>query len=79
MTERLNASGGLCAPLGPFYPFFEKADIWPNHIYFLSPIRRFFSFDRDWGFPLKGGPTPRLRDMFPFMTVQRGAITYVTK
>lgn len=82
MTEELTMLGGLCAPV--------SMEFWIQDEWFVLPskygcydartwwqkIRRWFILDKGWGYPLEGIVPPRLRYLFPKVTVQRGGITY---
>lgn len=73
----IKAAGGLCAPVGPYRAeLLAGDDIWPNRITNLRGWRKWFSWDKDWGIRLRGGPHPKIRDMLPAFRAQRGGITY---
>lgn len=72
----IRASGGFCAPINCSYDFPPREGIWANRIQLLSRWRRWFSWDKGWGFPLRGGPAPKLMDMLEPFRAQRGGVKY---
>lgn len=83
MPETLKAVGGLCAWIPDAYNLHPTEEVRPNYVApawrartLRGRLRNFLAWDKGWGFPLRGGPLPRLRDMLPAFSAARGGIKF---
>lgn len=82
----ITASGGYCAPTTCSLEIWVRESwVWKFSKYQARErddetrwqrIRRWFTWDKDWGLPLQGFVAPGLRYLFPAVQVQRGPIDY---
>lgn len=89
MSDDSTAAGGLVAIVpSSFVAWYEQRkaesnETWPNYVApahrnrtWRGRLKNFFVWDKGWGFPLRGGMLPRVRDLMPTFRAERGGIQF---